>query len=1003
MNTHKCLRFAVILTLALLSYAASPAPAFSQTRDLAAITGHVRDSQAGSLRGAEVILHNADTGFDRSTKTGEDGSYTFIGLPLTGKYSLGVRAANFAPAEHKDIALRAGETAEVDFTLNVAGTATQVTVYGTADGVQADSAAISTRLDLQKIENTPIANDRFTTLALLDSSVRPSFTTGDVFTNQSLIAVNGGGRRQTTYTIDNTTNDDSWGRQTVLTSLPYAALQEFTIVTNATSAEYGRTAGSAINVVTKSGTNLFHGDFIGMGRPAFSEASAPLAASKAENTLAHGSGAVAGPIIRDRTYFMVSAEYSSQMRDAVMTSPEGPPGAIFAGHFSQTLFLARVDHQFTPNHQLNIRANFDRFSDTNPQDGVSGINLPSAARTFSKRGYAASIGLNSSFGSHATNEGRFQWQLASPITLFDPQHPGPQVTLSGFYTDGESRRGDLMNHQYQWADTLTMARGRHILKGGFDVIWSSSGGFGQEFGSGFLLGQWSIRNPANCNYSSIPLAQVKASLQANPAGPPAGAACTGGAPPPLVNTYAQSFGNFTYNIKETLWGVFFQDDWKVDPRLTVNLGLRYEGQTFVDDHNNLAPRLGLAWQLPYVRATVLRAGYNLFYSEIRTDLGAGYSLNGPQGFFSFSAAPGACGFPTSFAPWPSIQAMLASPACSTGPAPAVPLRDITVKLGDAAYLNRFLNVSALRFYPDALVSPYTHVFNLGIEHEVAPGWLFSVDYVGTIGRNIERPADLNAPDIFARTAQNQTRSTAAANATRPVRPAATCTTASANFDPSAGNCFNNYRQVLAIVNLGEGNYNGLQLKLNKRLSHHYSMLLTYTWSHGIFTAEPDAANQNANDWNLLTVHEKATSILDLRHRAALSGWYEFPWGITFSSFVQLAAGLPYNVTTGTDNNGDGTNSDRPVINGIVVPRNWGQGTPSYDVSVALGKVFSFADRWSLHLRAETFNLFNHSNFYGRNGTFGNNPAPPATFGAPIGGIVNTGPGRQMQFMARIQF
>ncbi len=181
------------------------------------------------------------------------------------------------------------------------------------------------------------------------------------------------------------------------------------------------------------------------------------------------------------------------------------------------------------------------------------------------------------------------------------------------------------------------------------------------------------------------------------------------------------------------------------------------------------------------------------------------------------------------------------------------------------------------------------------------------------------------------------------------------------------------------------------------------MLLTYTYSHAIDTVEPDAANQNANDWNFLGVQEKATSILDQRHRAALSGWYDMPWGFTFASNTTLASGLPYTITTGTDNNGDGTNSDRPIVNGVLIPRNFGRGTPTYDVSVSLQKTIRLSERWRVDLRSEAFNLFNHSNFYGRNGTYGNNATPAATLGAAVGGISNTGPGRQMQFMARFQF
>ena len=136
------------------------------------------------------------------------------------------------------------------------------------------------------------------------------------------------------------------------------------------------------------------------------------------------------------------------------------------------------------------------------------------------------------------------------------------MALAGVYTFGESRYGSLLNHQYQQADTLSWTRGNHLVKGGFDLIESSSGGFGQEFGSGFLQGQWAINNPAGCNYASIPVATVIADLNSNPAGAPPQAVCSG-TPPPLVSSYTQTFGGFTYNITETIYSAFVQDEWRV--------------------------------------------------------------------------------------------------------------------------------------------------------------------------------------------------------------------------------------------------------------------------------------------------------------------------------------------------------------------------------------------------------------------------------------------------------
>ena len=957
-----------LLVLTLASFL--PSCMLAQIRDLGAVKGHVQDAQGAAIQSAEVQLKNADTGFTLTARTDRAGNYGFSGVPLRGTYTVTVNVPKFRPAQQHDLRLRAGVTAQLNFTLSVSAEPVEVDVYGEAGGIVTDSNQIGTRLDLPRIESTPILNNRLTSLQLLDSSVRLAQTTGDLFLNETLVAANGSGRRQTTYSIDNATADDSWGRQTIFTALPFSAVQEFTVLTSATSAEYGRTTSAAVNIVTKSGTDSFHGDFTGMGRPAFSQANLPLAPQKTANVLAQGSAAVSGPVVRGRTFFFGSVEYSTQQRDAVINTPI-QPRSLFTGDFGQTLMFARLDHDLNAANRMTLRANLDRFSDTNPQDAVSGTTLPSAGRVFSRQTYALGLSDTATLSPSMVNEARVQWQLGSPITRFAPVQFGPQITLPGFYTVGESRSANLMNHQYSAGDTLSAIRGRHTLKAGADLIWSSSGGFGQEFGGGFAAGRFQV-NPA-CAFVPI---SVLTTLDPESVQP---ALCTAGTPAqanqPIVSTFTQSFGNQNYNVQETLWDVFLQDNWNARRGLTLNLGLRYEMQTFTDDHNNVAPRVGFTWLVPHTRSTVLRGGYGIYYSEERTDLAASDILGGASGLITFSVTPGQAGFPTSF-----------NPITNFPPGTIFPARDITVRPGQCAALNQILDVSALRFCPDALLNPYTQQWSLGLERELASRWVFSADYVGLHTIDIERPVDLNAPAPFLPDATSATRSVAAANATRPIIPV-----------PGG------FRRVVANANLGAASYNALQLRLNKQLSSRFSLLLSYTWSHAIDTVDQDAAQQDPADSNLLGNTEKTTSIFDQRHNAALVGTYQLPMGFTFSTFAQLGSGFPYNITTGVDNNGDGSNSDRPFLNGALLPRNAGEGTPIYDVATALQKSFRLTERALLSLRAEAFNVFNHQNIYNRSGVFGNGATPPPTFGLPASGLANVGQPREMQFMARITF
>jgi hypothetical protein len=428
----------------------------------------------------------------------------------------------------------------------------------------------------------------------------------------------------------------------------------------------------------------------------------------------------------------------------------------------------------------------------------------------------------------------------------------------------------------------------------------------------------------------------------------------------------------------------------------VNLGLRYEGQTFTQDPDNFAPRLGFAYRLPFARPTVLRGSYGMYYSEVRSNYAAADIINGPTGAFTYTANAGQLGFPTSLTAVP----VPFQPSPST-----LPPRNITVRPGQRAFLTQVFNVSRLRGYPDALLNPYTQQWTFGVERELAAGWVLGVSYVGSHTIHIERPVDLNAPATFLPTAQGQFRTCAQfpvpANASLSAKQAAAqnCADLTRPIIPVAGS----YRQIIANVNAGAATYEGLQAKLVRRFSHRFSLLLTYTWSHALNTAEPDAANQNPEDSNLIGNFEKANSVLNQPIRAVLTGWCDFGRGFAGGTSTSLASARPFNVTTGNDNNGDGVNSDRPILNGGMVPRNFGQGTPLYSVDLFVQKAFHLGERLHLALRAESFNTLNHRNIVGRNGTFGQGTAPLATLGMPLGGISNVDPPREFQFQAGFRF
>ncbi|HTQ78892.1 MAG TPA: TonB-dependent receptor, partial [Thermoanaerobaculia bacterium] len=616
----------------------------------------------------------------------------------------------------------------------------------------------------------------------------------------------------------------------------------------------------------------------------------------------------------------------------------------------QTLLFGRLDADLDTRNHLFGRFDSDHFTDTNPQDAVGGVSLPSAARIFRRNTENAQVGDSSVLTSSAWNDARLVWENGDPITQFQPVTPSTQYVRPGVSTEGESRYANLTNRQIQLADTASVAFGNHFLKVGGDVMRSTSGGNGQEFGAPFVLGQFTFK-------AGIPATVPTASLTIND-----------------VQRYTQGFGNVHYSVRETISSLFAQDDYRVLPNLVLNLGLRYDRQSLTGDNNNVSPRLGFAWSPGGDPKTTVRGGFGSFYSEVQANAVAAWALNGPTGFFSFSAAPGQLGFPTSLNPLPAF------------PAGAVlPPRDITIQPGRRAYYSQFFDISKLAGYPNELLNPRTDQATLGFERELGNRWFLSVDGVHARSEDILRNIDLNAPTAFDRTAPGQTRPATVADNTRPITPTP-----------------NGYRRILATVNQGEARYDGLQLNLRKTFEKG-GLLASYTWSHTRNNVEPDAPGGDPNETSELS-KEWADSLIDQRHRGVLSGWVRVPWQLTVGGVAEVGSGRPYNITTGADNNGDGSTADRPVVDGHVIGRNAGRGSTLYDFSLFIEREFPLGGT-TLDLRAEVFNLTNHANVVGYNGVYGNNAngQPLSTFGQPLGGISNVDPGRQFQVSARLRF
>jgi hypothetical protein len=989
-----------VRVLTVLTMLAIATPAFAgQSPNNAGIVVIVTDQAGLVVKDAKVSVTNNQTAAVRESLSGADGSASFPALSLTGTYAVTVSKAGFGDESRNDISLRSGETATLRVKLLVGAEKTDVTVYGTAQGVRAD-AQIGVRLDSKTIDETPILGRKVTTLPLFNSAFRQGKGTGDLFVNATYFITGSGSRRTTTYMLDGASNDEGWGRQTMLTTVPLGAVQEANVLTNAFSAEFGWTAGPAFNIVTKSGTNAVRGEALYMGRPGGWQAKtfstenycAPSVSTcttpstlvainptDLPDELNQVSASIGGAIAKDRTFFFLTGDYTHQDRTTQL-SPSlpafvlPPDGSLqYVGRYRQGLFNGRLDHKLSPAQSLMVRGNYDHFYDTNPNDAVVGTSAPTVARRYTRGTASVQANHTTVVNSNVLNEARAAYLKGSPVTLWEAQNLSTAYTRGGSvpFTIGESRQSDITSHQFQFADTVSWSRGAHNLRFGGSIVQQTSGGTGSEPGQA-TLGTFTFLSTTTAPFEQLTIADVQ--------------------------QYSEpvSYGITSYELSQWMSVAFVQDRIRLGDQLTVDAGLRYDRQSLTTDKNNLAPRLGFAWHPGADSRNVVRAGYAMYYTQIRANALASALTGGLDGIVTYSATPGQTGFPSSLTAVP----LRLDPR--TLPVSQQPARNVTIRAGQRDfYKTQFatygLNFDLLPSYPDEFVNPRSQVASVGFEREVARGWFAGADYVHQQWSDLDRSVDLNAPTPFDRTTISQTRSVAAANATRPIVPV------------NGG-----VRSVNVLMNLGEAAYDGLQTQVRYTGSSKFQASLGYTLSKATNTTEPDGNGIGPNDANIarLGEEERGLSVVDQRHRAVITASYNLPYNVTAGTLMQFASGRPFNSVTGLDNNGDGANNDRPVVDGAVLKKSAFAGTGTQDVGLFVEGRLKHGGQ-SVLLRLEGFNLFNHGNILGRaQTTYGDTTTVNPTFGQVVAvgsatnalpALANIDPPRMFQFQVRFLF
>jgi Carboxypeptidase regulatory-like domain len=925
----------------------------------ATIGGTVKDPLGALVAGATVTLTNSGTGISRETKVGSDGTYLFTLVPI-GTYSISVEATGFRKFVQNGIVLNINQNAKQDVALQL-GAATQVVeVSGNVSQVDTVSATLGDVETSQRINSLPLVGRDTLQLGLLQAGVfapDPDDGSGNPY------SVSGQRSESLSFLLDGADNNNFLGNNIVVNPNP-DAVDEFKIITNNYQAEYGRSSGGIVNQVIKSGTNSFHGDAFEFLRNDALNARdyfIPDVTPFKRNVF---GGTVGGPIKRDKAFFFASYQGTRRHEGQVapvnttLTGPERsgdfssllasgvqlydelgnpypnnqvPVNPIIANYISKYVplptigtsqfvtaptaivrddqMIYRLDYHINDANTLSGDYLFDDSPDTYPLQIIHGAstggNVPEGSGfTDANRYQAGSLTWTHSFSPVLINEARFasnrSAQLqANPVDKTSPQSLGftnvnpddpagvapPLMFVTGAFSLGPSPQGPTTLHDvtFQGQDTVSWQHGEHSLKFGIDVRRIRNNFNYDFFNNGsFFFGE----------FGSI----TGSSLADFVAG--------------LPEEYFQ-FSTALYAIRTSSYYTFAQDNWKIKPRLTLDLGVRYEYNTpqidphneiigyypgqqstiypdappgvlypgdpgtpnrglVYPDRNNFAPRVGFAWDMRGNGRLVMRGGFGIFY-----DIEDG-ALN-----LQFGGQP----------PFGDATDLYPSNDQLTGNYIADPFTPLGIQnpFPFAGHQGEFFDPKisyAFVVYPH-FRTPYSENFNYGFQYQLTPNTMLEAVYVGSLGRKLISSIDLNHPDV-----SNEMQQLALVGGD----PAAI------NPDcarPLSG-CFGDPNgQVSDIGELYTNLSNGvsasheLQVTLDKRMSRGFETRVAYTYSKttDLTSGFRSRSSTYTDPYNFQLDH--ALADFDAPHRLVISGGWQLP----FDHFVR-SQGLAHKLVAG---------------------------------------------------------------------------------------------------------
>ena len=987
--------WATVLAVMLLA----ATPAFSQVIGAGNMDGRLVDATGAVLPGVAVTVLNNDTGLTRSTVTESSGRFTFLSLPV-GPYTLTAELSGFQTLKREGLVMTVGALQSLgDLTIEVATVEEIVTVTAESPLIETARPVVAATFNKRAIENLPIQGRDFKNFALNTPNVVPP----DPSSGRTTISMGGMKGIDTNITVDGADfNNTFFGSATGQPEVPYfvvsqEAVQEFQVLANGYSAEFGRSGGGFLNVVTKSGTNDIHGSGFFFGRGDWGRGTLQDGTGRDLDNSAFSQqqfgGSIGGPIVKDKAHFFVSVDRQGFDRPVRIQFNSDVTGICNTQIYGQliggvdclsdeerdtselldnTAVLAKVNIQLNTNNTLSLRYNFSDFTGENFFSTAGGV--AGSIQSVAENGTNLEANTAHSFvasnttviGTNKFNELRFQYSFEERPRL-GQSNDLPTIAIDNTGTFGKQWFLPITSDhkRLQFTDNFTYLFGDHDVKMGVDANITDTSqaffGWGGGYYRFFTLDDYVNNNPF---------------LYFQRVG--------------LNGFTTRESGTISLGQKEL--ALYVQDTWRPSPGLTLNLGLRWEGQwnpnapemtdgkqsrnpdnpgldtiglvqgDVPNDQNNIAPRFGFAWDPGNDGKTVVRGGAGIFYSRTNLLLMANsFTANAHrQALFilAFSSIP---------LPFPEVFPEEGLP----GGLPAG--SDLTLPASDVA------------FFDNAFNNPRTTRINIGMEHEIAPNLSVGVDYV------------------FADTVNGQRRVNR--NLTPPI---GVDDVGRALFDGSRVD--STYNQFQAEESTARRRFNSLVLSARKRFADDFQFQAFYTLSQ----LKTDDDNERSSSGFRNTQPENldadyADSELDLRHRLVASAVFNLPADFVFSTLLSVNSGRPFNVEAGGDSNGDSNGNDRAIVNDSnralaqaagqdlsdgLQPRNSARQPSSFAMDIRFAKVFDFGRPGNLELLFEVFNLFNKANRLTTNDSLGSDN---------FGFLNIVGPPRQVQVGVRYRW